>query len=293
MGSYSPTPEPEILPPGAGTFGPPPAPPVRRSRSSWAAAPATYLLAGINCLVFIAMVVNGVSAGSPTTDQLMHWGANNAGSVLIDGEWWRIVTAMFVHVGFLHLATNMWCLWNLGLLAEPLLGSAGVLAVYILTGAAGNLLSTLVNWLRPIHDASGSVYFPAGAGASGAVFGIAGALIVLLKSDRLPVPPIELKRLRKSVIYFAALNLVLGLSINAGSSFIGYGLNVDNMAHIGGFTSGLLFAAPLVPRFGAPRPLFEMRLRVAVGMMVGILVLFGFYVAHVTPPAGLIRFPSS
>jgi len=119
--------------------------------------------------------------------------------------------------------------------------------------------------------------FPAGAGASGAVFGIAGALIVLLKSDRLPVPPIELKKLRKSVIYFAGLNLVLGLSINAGSSYMGGGLNIDNFAHIGGFGSGLLFAAPLVPRLGSPRPLFEMRLRVAVGMLVGILVLFGFY----------------
>ena len=89
------------------------------------------------------MVVHGVSAVAPTTEQLMYWGADNAGAVLIDGEWWRIVTAMFVHVGIIHLATNMWCLWNLGLLAEPLMGSAGVLAVYILTGAAGNLLSTL------------------------------------------------------------------------------------------------------------------------------------------------------
>ena len=53
------------------------------------------------------------------------------------GEWWRIVTAMFVHVGILHLATNMWCLWNLGLLAEPLMGSFGLVAVYILTGAVG------------------------------------------------------------------------------------------------------------------------------------------------------------
>src|SRR5580692_8280490 len=199
MGSYSPNPQPEILPPGADM---PPQQPVRRPRSSWASAPATYLLVGINCAVFVAMVANGVSIGAPTTGQLMHWGANNAGSVLINGEWWRIVTAMFVHVGILHLATNMWCLWNLGLLAEPLMGSVGVIAVYILSGAAGNLLSTLryfylyyPEWQR-YHDVH---VFPPGVGASGPVFGIAGALIVLLKSHRLPVPIEEVKRLRRSV----------------------------------------------------------------------------------------------
>jgi rhomboid protease GluP len=289
MGSYSPTPEPEILPPGEGI----PPQRTRRPRSSWASAPATYLLVGINCAVFVAMVANGVSIGAPTTGQLMHWGANNAGSVLINGEWWRIVTAMFVHVGILHLATNMWCLWNLGLLAEPLMGSAGVLAVYLLTGAAGNLLSTDLNWLWPIRDGAGGVFFPAGAGASGAVFGIAGALIVLLKSNRLPVPPLELKKLRKSVIYFAALNLILGLSISGGNMFLHSGLNIDNMAHLGGFTCGLLFAAPMVPRPGSPRAMFQRRLRLAVGMVVGLLVLFGFYLAHVTPPAGLIHFLNS
>jgi rhomboid protease GluP len=290
MGSYSPNPQPEILPPGEDM---PPAQPVRRPRSSWASAPATYLLVGINCAVFVAMVANGVSIGAPTTGQLMHWGANNAGSVLLNGEWWRIVTAMFVHVGILHLATNMWCLWNLGLLAEPLMGSAGVLAVYLLTGAAGNLLSTDLNWLWPIRDGAGGVFFPAGAGASGAVFGIAGALIILLKSNRLPVPPLELKKLRKSVIYFAALNLILGLSISGGNMFLHSGLNIDNMAHLGGFTCGLLFAAPMVPRPGSPRAMFQTRLRLAVGMVVGLLVLFGFYLAHVTPPAGLIHFLNS
>jgi rhomboid protease GluP len=187
---------------------------------------------------------------------------------------------MFVHVGILHLATNMWCLWNLGLLAEPLMGSAGVLAVYVLTGAAGNLLSTMVNWVWPIHDSVGGTFFPAGAGASGAVFGIAGALIVLLKSNQLPVPPMELKRLRKSVIYFAVLNLVLGLSINVGTHVIGSGLNIDNMAHLGGFSCGLLFAAPMVPRLGSPRTVFHTRLRVAVGMVMGLLVLFGFFLAQ-------------
>jgi rhomboid protease GluP len=290
MGSYSPTPEPEILPPGGDM---PLQQPVRRPRSSWASAPATYLLVGINCAVFVAMVANGVSIGAPTTGQLMHWGANNAGSVLINGEWWRIVTAMFVHVGILHLATNMWCLWNLGLLAEPLMGSAGVLAVYLLTGAAGNLLSTDLNWLWPIRDGAGGVFFPAGAGASGAVFGIAGALIVLLKSNRLPVPPLELKKLRKSVIYFAALNLILGLSISGCNMFVHSSLNIDNMAHLGGFTCGLLFAAPMVPRPGSPRAMFQTRLRLAVGMVLGLLGLFGFYLAHVTPPAGLIHFLNS
>jgi rhomboid protease GluP len=119
--------------------------------------------------------------------------------------------------------------------------------------------------------------FPPGAGASGAVFGIAGALIVLLKSNRLPVPPIELKKLRRSVIYFAALNLVLGFSINVGTHFIGAGLNIDNWAHTGGVCCGLLFAAPMVPRLGSPRRVFDVRLRVAVGMVVGVLVLFGVF----------------
>jgi len=276
-------PEPEILPPGAQMPSPQM---VRKPRPGWASAPVTYLLVGINCAVYLAMVARGVSFWAPLPEQLMNWGANNAGSVLIHGQWWRIVTAMFVHVGILHLATNMWCLWNLGLLAEPLMGTAGVFAVYILTGAAGNLLSTFFGWAKygsdwaSYHAAGGmnvAAVFPPGVGASGAVFGIAGALIVLLKSNRLPVPPIELKKLRRSVIYFAALNLVLGFSINVGTHFIGSGLNIDNWAHTGGVCCGLLFAAPMVPRLGSPRRVFEMRLRAAVGMIVGILVLFGFY----------------
>ena len=201
------------------------------------------------------MVARGASIWMPTLDQIMAWGADRPNNVLVYGEWWRIVTAMFVHVGILHLATNMWCLWNLGLLAEPLMGSAGLLAVYILTGAAGNLLSTFYNWVFPARDPSGAVFFQAGAGASGAVFGIAAALIVLLKSKRLPVPLFELKRLRKSVIYFAAINLIIGFSVNFGSGFTG--VEIDNSAHMGGFLCGLAFAAPMVPRIGSLRTDFQ------------------------------------
>lgn len=284
MGSYHPVPEPEILPPEQ-RYTQARRPVRRPPRPLWSAS-ATNLLVGINCAVFLYMVAHGVSAGTPTVEQIMHYGADNAGNVLVDGQWWRVVTAMFVHVGFLHLATNMWCLWNLGLLAEPLMGAAGVLAVYLLTGAAGNLLSTFVNWLAyypdwlHFHDVR---VFPAGAGASGAVFGIAGALIVLLKSKRLPVPPLEVKKLRKSVIYFAVLNLVLGLSIWVGNFVVHSGLNIDNMAHLGGFTSGLLFAVPMVPRLGSSRETFQGRLRWAVTMLAGLLVLFGFYLAHIAP----------
>ena len=98
--------EAEVLPPVA---GPMEAQPARRSRSRWLAAPATYLLVGINCAVFLWMLSRGVSPMSPTVDQLMQFGADNAGNVLAGGQWLRIVTAMFVHVGFIHLATNMWC----------------------------------------------------------------------------------------------------------------------------------------------------------------------------------------
>jgi rhomboid protease GluP len=280
METQSTSPEPEILLPDAE----PAAAERRRPRRGWAAAPATYLLLGINCGVFLAMVATGASVWMPTLDQLMRWGADRPDNILLHGEWWRIVTAMFVHVGIIHIATNMWCLWNLGLLAEPLMGSFGLFAAYILTGAAGNLLSTFKNWHWPLHDPTGAVIFQAGAGASGAVFGIAGALIVLLKSKFLPVPPRELNRLRRSVIYFAVINLVIGFSVNFGSGFTG--VAVDNSAHVGGVLCGLLFAAPMVPRIGSPKGEFQLRLRLAISIVVLLLVLFGFYISRTLPPQG-------
>lgn len=276
-------PAPEILPPGRYVpaepqygYAPPPPP---RPRSRWAMAPGTYALVGVNCAVYLLMSLRGVNPITPNADSLFAWGANNAGAVLIYGQWWRIVTAMFVHGGILHIALNMWCLWNLGLLAEPLMGTFGVCAAYVLTGAAGNLLSTLYNWFRYTGP------WPSGVGASGAVFGLAGALIVLLKSNRLPVPHDELKKLRRSVIYFAVINLVIGLSINVGTGYFGSGIAIDNSAHLGGCASGLLFAVPMVPRIGSPRDSFLARRRVAIGMLTGILVLFAYYLSTLATPS--------
>jgi rhomboid protease GluP len=259
---------PEILPPLAAegttqaSAGPAP-----RVRGRWAVAPATYLLVGVNCAVFLVMSFSGVSTTSPTALQLLQWGADNGGLVLQYGEWWRLVTSTFVHVGVIHLATNMWCLWNLGLLGEPLLGPVGTIAVYLLTGVAGNLLSVAVN-----PDLPGGLHSVVGAGASGAVFGIAGVLIVLLKSKLLPVPEYELKRLRKSVIYFAVLNFVIGASTLLVPSLI----RIDNMAHLGGFLSGLALGVPLVPRIGSARADFTRRQWLAFGGMAFFLALLAY-----------------
>jgi rhomboid protease GluP len=157
----------------------------------------------------------------------------------------------------------MWCLWNLGLLGEPLLGPAGVVAVYVLTGIAGNLLSVAV------HPQI------VGAGASGAVFGIAGVLILLLKARLLPVAAEEVRRLRKSVIYFALLNFVIG----GTSMVLRTSIQIDNMAHLGGFLCGLALGAPLVPRIGVARSQFAFRSWAAYGGMSVLLLVFAFGIA--------------
>ncbi len=222
------------------------------------------------------MAFSGVSTTSPTSNQLLHWGADNGGLVLQGGQWWRLTTSTFVHVGVIHLATNMWCLWNLGLLGEPLLGAVGTVLVYLLTGIAGNLLSIAVNPGLP-GEPNGIV----GAGASGAIFGLAGVLIILLKSKLLPVPEFELKKLRRSVIYFAVLNFVLG----AGTMLIPSVIRIDQMAHLGGFLSGLAVGVPLVPRIGAPRAEFIQRQWVAFAGCALLLALLAYGIFSYARPA--------
>jgi rhomboid protease GluP len=270
--SSSPHSESEVLAPGNSYAAPETANPRFESGRTHArgrnlfSAPATYILVGINCVVFLWMVLHGVSPKEPTTLQLLHYGATNPDAILA-GEWWRLLTATFVHVGLIHIATNMWCLWNLGLLGEPLLGPLGLSAVYILTGVAGNLLSLAYNVIFRNHES-------VGAGASGAVFGIAGILIVLLSNHKLPIPWSELKRLRRSVVQFAGLNLVIGIAANFTSI-----INIDNFAHVGGFLCGLALGVPLVPRMTAGRTRYLRRQKLTFAAFTFLLVLFGYWIA--------------
>ena len=92
----------------------------------------TQILVGLNVLVFVAMVATGVSPIQPTGEALMNWGAN-IGSLTLGGQWWRLITCVFLHIGLIHLLFNMWCLWDLGTLAEHLYGRWTYLGVYFVT----------------------------------------------------------------------------------------------------------------------------------------------------------------
>ncbi|HEX4006577.1 MAG TPA: rhomboid family intramembrane serine protease [Acidobacteriaceae bacterium] len=281
--------QPEILPPDAypghpsppdqprGWYPPPQTAPRPPRRRHWASAPATYTLIGVNVAVFLFTLFQSRSLTGPTFQDPPSFSLLcNGGYILFAGQWWRVLTSLFVHFGWIHIAGNMWCLWNLGLLGEPLLGEFGIVAAYILTGIAGNLLSIA---FHPIpYGQPGGIL---SAGASGAVFGIAGVLLMLLRSPLLPIPAIELKKLRRSVWYFAIINLFIGL----GANFALTSVQIDNTAHLGGFLSGIAFGLPLVPRIGALRSTFVRRRAITIGAMAFVLLLiaWGLRAAYASP----------
>jgi rhomboid protease GluP len=280
-------PEGEILPPADSTVPPVEYAPAeayspeqarrRREFSVWdpRSAPGTYLLLAINISVYLWMVVHGVSPKEPTEGDLLRYGANVTWLVL-HGQWYRLLTATFVHVGLIHLLTNMWCLWNLGILGEPLIGPYGMVAVYMITGIAGNLLSMATNVVFALRTHDLGYLMQVGAGASGAVFGIAGILIVLLSNRRLPFPWEELRKLRSSVVKFALINLVIGIS----TIVVNVGIRIDNMAHIGGFLSGLALGVPLVPRMTSGRERYLGRQKVTFAVACLVLALVGYWIAN-------------
>jgi len=201
-------------------------PPEQTSRTAVKAARpyprVTVALIAINVAVFLAMTLSGVSPISPSSADLLKWGAD-WGPQTLGTQPWRALTSNYVHIGLLHILLNMWCLWNLGFLAERLFGRFAFLLVYTVTGIAGSIASL---WWSPTVVS---------AGASGAIFGIAGALITALYLGKLPVSREALKPTLKSVVSFAVYNLFIG----AASGF------VNNAAHIGGLLLGLALGAIL------------------------------------------------
>jgi membrane associated rhomboid family serine protease/predicted negative regulator of RcsB-dependent stress response len=191
-----------------------PTPWVRRGESS---ITLNHVIFGANVAVFVAMVIANKSIDDFPGRLEADFGANY-GPWTLSGDWWRLFTYMFLHGGVLHIAMNMWCLWNIGTLCEALYGRWTYATIYVITGIAGGLAS--VGWNPGVLS----------VGASGALFGLTGALIASFYLGEFSLSGISIKGTLSSLVFFAGFNLFFG------SMFPG----IDNACHVGGLISGLI-----------------------------------------------------
>lgn len=176
----------------------------------------------LNIIVFIAMISNGVNVFLPESESLITWGGNLK-PLTLNGEWWRVVTCCFVHIGLLHLLFNMYALIYIGSLLEPYLGKTRFASAYMLTGVFSSITSL---WW---HDE-----LVVSAGASGAIFGMYGIFLAMLTTNL--IEKSARKALLTSIGIFVAYNLMNGMKGG-----------IDNAAHIGGLLSGIVIGYAYVP----------------------------------------------
>lgn len=195
----------------------------------------TWLLIGANLLVFAAMLASGAGFWSSSNSVQLAWGAN-FGPATQDGQWWRLASALFLHFGIIHLALNMLALWDSGQFVERMYGHMRFLGIYFISGLTGNLLSLVTH-----HGTAVS------GGASGAIFGVYGALLTFMLRERRNLHPQDFRWLFWGALGFSAATIVMGFVIPG----------IDNAAHIGGFLAGILssmvLARPLIATDRLPR----------------------------------------
>lgn len=176
-------------------------------------------LIGVNVAVWVAGVAAGFSVLRARPDQLFEWGANSASAVVLQGEWWRLLTATFLHGGILHLAFNMACLWFFGRLLLRLVGHGQFFLVYFASALCGSAAS--------LHFSAQSAV---SVGASGAVFGVLGALYACSRKYRDAVPEASTSKLKSGAAFFIFWSLAQGFGRQG----------TDNAAHVGGLLCGLM-----------------------------------------------------
>jgi len=188
----------------------------------------TNIIIALNAAVFVLM--GALGAGWIQTESMLPYilyGANN-GAATTDGEWWRLLTSMFMHYGIMHLLLNMWALYQAGHFLEKLQGRRLYTLTYLGSGLAGGLASIFWN-----GDKTWS------AGASGAVFGVFGAIVGYMLREKQALPPSVYRSMMKSSLTFAGYNILYGMARSG----------IDNSAHLGGVAGGLvlgwLLALPL------------------------------------------------
>jgi len=182
----------------------------------------TPALIAINLLVFVIGVALGGGLLTPNADALIKLGTDFTPYTL-DGQWWRLLTSTFIHFGLMHVALNMCALYVFGRMTERIFGNVRFLAIYLLSGIAASVASLM--W-HPVVN---------GAGASGAIFGVLGALLAFFVKREGGTPPSVIRALRNTVLVFVAYSL-----FNGARHF-----GIDNAAHVGGLCAGFVLGYTL------------------------------------------------
>jgi rhomboid protease GluP len=171
----------------------------------------TYVFIVIQVAVFIWLQLKG---GSTNTSTLIKYGAK-VNQLIVEGEWWRFITPVFLHIGFLHLVMNTLALYFLGTAVERIYGNFRFLLIYLFAGVTGFIASF-------IFSANLS------AGASGAIFGCFGALLYF----GVIFPKLFFRTMGMNLLVVLGINLMIGFSASG----------IDNAGHLGGLVGGFLAA---------------------------------------------------
>jgi rhomboid protease GluP len=181
----------------------------------------SFVLIGILAVIWLAVTFTG---GSTNSENLIRWGANYA-PLVREGDYWRLLTANWLHIGSAHLFFNGYALFAIGPQVERYYGRKRFLSIYLLSGVCGAIFSyALTQGLS--------------AGASTSIFGLFGALVVYFYRQRDVLGEISRQQLINLGISLA-LNVMIGLAP---------GSNIDNWGHFGGFVGGVAVAWFLMPR---------------------------------------------
>ena len=201
----------------------------------------------INFIVFGLMTING---GSENTQTLLQYGAVFKPLIVENGEWWRLIAGMFIHIGLTHIVMNMVTLYFVGMQIENLFGHFKFLLIYFIAGIFGNLVSLVFG--NPLSLSGG---------ASGAIFGLFGVWLMLGESFH-----------ANPYIHVMARQLGLFVVLALASSLLESG--IDIYAHIGGilagFLSGYLVGVPKIGKVEIPK-----RIVATVALVVLFAVTFG------------------
>jgi rhomboid protease GluP len=210
-----------------------------------------WIIFALNVLLWIANIIGGLDPVNPSSADLLKWGGNHLPATV--DEPWRLLSSTFLHAGMAHLVWNMLALVQLGLLILRFYGPSGFIVIYFFSGILGSIAS---------------VFFAARAGvsigASGAIFGLLGAVMAGALTKRKQLGEENAKALITMGCVYVAFNLLMGFS-QAG---------IDNAAHIGGFIAGALAAVGLPERFDRIDFRRHGKVRLSVTAVLCVAVVF-------------------